>query len=168
VRLGHLGGGSRPFFAEILDCHFKHGDHRIFDEALEIPRVNAGPATDLRTLLTIRLREKRFAVVVPSAARSVFLRHLRAPSARKCSRNVIELDISIGDVLTPSGEAGRRRKLLSSTTLRPLGPSVNIHAIGQGFFVDTGNIFSRASTEKRTRSSHFQVTPLQSDDAEEN
>src|SRR5262245_7991722 len=118
--------------------------------AMSMPRLRSigfmPAATDLAPSLTIACAST-VAVVVPSPAMSlVFWATSRTICAPMFS-NLSSSSISLATV-TPSLVMRGAPKLLSSTTLRPLGPSVTFTALAS---VSTPrSILSRASPENRT------------------
>src|SRR5499433_2858918 len=118
--------------------------------AMSMPRLRSigfmPAATDLAPSLTIACAST-VAVVVPSPAMSlVFWATSRTICAPMFS-NLSSSSISFATV-TPSLVMRGAPKLLSSTTLRPFGPSVTFTALAR--MSTPRNILSRASTENLT------------------
>src|SRR5215471_7658944 len=129
--------------------------------AMSMPRFRSigfiPAATDLAPSLTIACAST-VAVVVPSPARSlVFWATSRTICAPMFS-NLSSSSISFATV-TPSLVMRGAPKLLSSTTLRPLGPSVTFTALLR--MSTPRNILSRASTENLTSLAAIIVSPKQ-------
>src|SRR5690348_6425554 len=118
--------------------------------AMSMPRFKSigfmPAATDLAPSRTIAWAST-VAVVVPSPAMSLVFEATSRTICAPMFSNLSSSSISFATV-TPSLVMRGAPKLLSSTTLRPLGPSVTFTALAR---VSTPrSIFSRASPEKRT------------------
>src|SRR5262250_2443148 len=103
-------------------------------------------ATDLAPSLTMEAAST-VAVVVPSPATSEVLEATSRTICAPIFSNLSSSSISLATV-TPSLEMRGAPKLLSSTTLRPLGPSVTFTALLR--MSTPRSILSRASTENLT------------------
>src|SRR3954469_2708920 len=103
-------------------------------------------ATDLAPSRTIACAST-VAVVVPSPARSLVFEATSRTIWAPMFSNLSESSISFATV-TPSLVMRGAPKLFSSTTLRPLGPSVTFTALAR--MSTPRSIFSRASDENRT------------------
>src|ERR1700756_2881719 len=130
--------------------------------AMSMPRLRSigfiPAATDLAPSLTIACAST-VAVVVPSPARSlVFWATSRTICAPMFS-NLSSSSISFATV-TPSLVMRGAPKLLSSTTLRPLGPSVTFTALAR--ISTPRSIFSRASPAKRTSLAAISICSVRS------
>src|SRR6266850_1707694 len=131
--------------------------------AMSIPRFRSigfmPAATDLAPSRTIAAAST-VAVVVPSPAASA---DLEATSRTICApmfSNLSSSSISLATV-TPSLVMRGAPNDLSSTTLRPLGPSVTLTALAR--ISTPRSILSRASTENFTSLAAILVTPIQRD-----
>ena len=103
-------------------------------------------ATDLAPSLTMAWAST-VAVVVPSPAVSLVLEATSRTICAPMFSNLSSSSISLATV-TPSLVMRGAPNDLSSTTLRPLGPSVTFTALAR--MSTPRSIFSRASAEKRT------------------
>src|SRR5262245_52432552 len=114
-------------------------------------------ATDLAPSRTIAAAST-VAVVVPSPATSEALEATSRTICAPMFSNLSSSSISLATV-TPSLVMRGAPKLLSSTTLRPLGPSVTRTAL---FRISTPrSILSRASTENLTSLAAISVSPFE-------
>jgi hypothetical protein len=118
--------------------------------AMSMPRLRSigfmPAATDLEPSLTMAAAST-VAVVVPSPATSEVLEATSRTICAPMFSNLSSSSISLATV-TPSLEMRGAPKLLSSTTLRPLGPSVTFTALLR--MSTPRNILSRASVENFT------------------
>jgi hypothetical protein len=98
------------------------------------------------------------AVVVPSPAVSLVFEATSRTICAPMFSNLSSSSISLATV-TPSLVTRGAPKLFSSTTLRPLGPSVTFTALAR--MSTPRSIFSRASLENFTSFAAIAVTPVQ-------
>jgi acetaldehyde dehydrogenase (acetylating) len=134
----------------VLDDKFENLGAQMVREVAAKTSDVAGDGTTTATVLAqaiYREGSKMVAVVVPSPAMSLVFEATSRTICAPMFSNLSESSISLATV-TPSLVIRGAPKLLSSTTLRPLGPSVTLTAFAR--MSTPRSRRSRASDENRT------------------
>src|SRR5713101_8130124 len=137
-------------FCSLVGLESALSSFTIASTALSTPRlsvIGSWPATTILRPSVKMARASTVAVVVPSPATSEVLEATSFTICAPMFSNLSSSSISLATV-TPSLVTVGAPKLFSSTTLRPLGPSVTVTASVRTLI--PFRILSRASCEKRT------------------